>query len=148
MYIEAFALRFGVAIQSQLVVAPLLVAKTPARRKLVTMAASCAVDAAVKHAADADIAAEAAVGTKSIDAALVVSVLNILLSADRVQELFSLRMVSRMTRRRSFPVFGYPLIELPTGPVEEMLVGHGCGVVSFVVVVRAMYLHQKVAAAE
>ena len=85
---------------------------------------------------------------RSIDAALVVSALNILLSADRVRDLFDLRMVSRMTRRRSFPVPGYPLIELPTGPVEEMLVGHGCGVVSFVVVVRAMYLHREIAAAE
>ena len=53
-------------------------------------------------------------------------------------------MVSRMTRRRSFPVPGYPLIELPTGSLEEMLVGHGCGVVSFVVVLRAMYLHMQV----
>ena len=145
-YVEAFGVRFGVAIQSQLVVAPLLVATTPARRKLVVLAARTAVDAAVKHAADADIAARAAVGTTSIDAALVVSVLNILLSADRVRELLNLRLVSRMTRRRSFPVPGYPLMELPTGPVEEMLVGQGCGVVSLVVVVRAMYLHGQAAA--
>ena len=80
-------------------------------------------------------------GLSEPTAALVVSVLNILLSADRVRELFNLRMVNRMTRRRSFPVPGYPLIELPTGPVEEMLVGHGCGMVSFVALVRAMYLH-------
>ena len=140
-YVEAFALRFGVAIQSQLIVAPLLVATTPARRKLVLLAARTAVDAAVKHAADADIAAEDAAGTTSIDAVLVVSVLNILLSADRVWELFNLRTVSRMTRRRSFPVPGYPLIELPTGPVEEMLVGHGSGLVSWKVVLRAYDLH-------
>ena len=48
-----------------------------------------------------------------------------------------------MTRRRSFPVPGYPLIELPTGPVEEMLVGHGSGLVSWKVVLRVYDLHAQ-----
>ena len=84
------------------------------------LAVRTAMDAAVKHATDADITGRDAAGTTFIDAALVMSVLK--------------------TRKKH-------TLSLITGPVEEMLVvGQGCGVVSFVKVVRAMYLHGQAAA--
>ena len=50
-----------------------------------------------------------------------------------------------MTRRRNFPVPGYPLIELPTSPMEEMLLSHGSGAMVIVVVLGAMYLQRQAA---
>ena len=86
--------------------------------------------------------AHAATAHKPMDVALVVKVLNILMSADRVRDMYHLRMMCRMTRRRSFPVPDYLLIELLPKLMGEILVGHGSSVVSFVFVLRAIILAQ------
>ena len=44
------------------------------------------------------------------------------------------------------PLEGCPLLELPTGPVEERLVCHGSGVGLFVFVLRARHWHHQASA--
>jgi hypothetical protein len=104
-------------MQDSLVVAPFgaVAAKsttTPARRKLVLLAARTAIDAAVAHAVSE--------GTP-LDAALVVEVMNLLSSGDRVRDLHNLRLTCTLTMRGSLPVPGYPLLERPTGVVESFV---------------------------
>jgi hypothetical protein len=59
--------------------------------------------------------AHAAEEGKPLDAAVVVEVMNLLMSRDRVRDLRSLRFTCQLSRRGSFPVPSYPLLELPTG---------------------------------
>ena len=73
---------YVVAIQNQLVVAPPLAltareTMTPSNRLLVRFAARAAVDSAVAHTA---------LGEESLDVALAIDVLNLLMSADRVRD--------------------------------------------------------------
>jgi hypothetical protein len=87
--------------------------------------------------------AHAASEAKSIDAALVVEVMNLLTSRDRVRDLHSLRATCKLTRRGSFPVPGYPLLELPTGEVEAFVGRSGSRHVSFQILLKAFALHQE-----
>jgi hypothetical protein len=105
--VDAFALRLAVAMQDRLLVAPFEAATaeattTPAKRKLVLLAARTAIDAAVSVAAT---------DGKPIDAALVTDVINLLTSRDRLLDLFRLRRACKLTMRGSFPVPGYPLLD-------------------------------------
>jgi hypothetical protein len=105
---------------------------TPAKRLRVRLAARIAVDAAVKHAADE---------AKPIDATVVVDMMNLLMSRDRMTNLRNL--TSTMTYRGSFPVRGYPLLELPTGVVESFAAGRWAWLVSFRCICRAFDLHSR-----
>jgi hypothetical protein len=128
--IDNFALRFAGVIQNSLSVEPFEAAgaalcchhDAKTRRKLVLLAAGTAIDAAVSHAASEG---------KPIDAALVVEVMNLLMSRDCVRDLFSLRTTCKLTRRGSFPVPSYPLLELPTSVMEDFVGGSGSRHVSF-----------------
>jgi hypothetical protein len=125
--VDDFARRFAVVMQDRLIVAPLEAAaakttRTPAKRRLVRLTARTAIDAAVAHADEED---------EPIDAGLVAEVVNLVMSPDRVRDLHSLRLPCKLTRRRSFSVPGYPLLELPTGVVESFLGGDCSRHVSF-----------------
>jgi hypothetical protein len=101
-------------VQDSLIVAPFIAAvkeetTTPVRRLLVLLAARTAVDAAMKQATEEK---------KPIDANVVVDVMNLLMSRDRVTNLRSLRFTFQLSRRGSFPVAGYPHVELPRGVLE------------------------------
>ena len=107
---------------------------TPAERLLVLLAARTAVDAAVKHAADEK---------KAVDAKVVVDVMNLLMSRDRVRDLRSLRFTCHLSRRGSFPVPGYPHLELPTGVLEAFVGGSGSRHVSFRSLLSVFALHKQ-----
>jgi hypothetical protein len=90
---------FAQEIQGRLVVAPFAAAAAvattaPAKRKLMLLAACTAIDAAVAHAATE---------AKPIDAKVVVEVMHLLTSRDRVRDLHSLRLVCELTMRCSGP---------------------------------------------
>ena len=70
----------------------------------------------VKHAADEG---------EPLDAALVVEIMNLLTSRDRVRDLHSLRLVCTLTMRGSFPVPSYPFLELPTSVIADFVGGSG-----------------------
>jgi hypothetical protein len=116
------------------VVAPFEATTTPAKRKLVMFAVRTAIDAVVAHAADE---------AKPIGVFLVVEVMNLLASRDRVWGLHSLRLTCKLTRRGSFPVPGYPLLELPTGVLEAFVGGSRSRHVSFEVLSKALALHRE-----
>jgi hypothetical protein len=140
--VRNFALRFACVLQdNRLIVAPFAAAvdevtTTLAKRKLVLLAARTAIDAAVAHAADV---------AEPIDPKVVVDVMNLLMSQDRVRDLRSLRLVCTLTMRRSLPVSSYPLKELPTGVIEAFVAGSGSWHVSFRCLLRAVDLHAEAA---
>jgi hypothetical protein len=70
------------------------------------------------------------------------------MSRNRVQDLHSLRLVCKLTHRRSFSVPSYPLLELATGVVEDFVGGSGSRHVSFRSLKSAFALHRETAAAE
>jgi hypothetical protein len=119
-------------MHDSLFVVPFAAATTAATRKLVLLAARTAISAAVAHAADE---------AKPIDAALVVEVMNLLMSRDRVRDLHILRTTCKLTHRGSFPVPRYPLLVLPTGVVEGFVGGSGLRHVSFRCLCRTLALH-------
>jgi hypothetical protein len=98
------------------------------------LAAHTAIDAAVAHAAEE---------AKPIDVALVADVMNLIMSRDRVRDVFNLRLVCKLTYRRSFPVRGYPFLELATGVVEDFVGGSGSRHVSFESIERALALQAQ-----
>ena len=80
-----------------------------------------------------------------LDEAVATEVLNLLMSAESVQEVFGLRAVNRNTHRRSFPVPMHPTLELGTGLIEEFLCGNcTCFDLTNKVVARALYLHWRI----
>jgi hypothetical protein len=104
------------------------------------LAARSAIDAA-KATADKE--------DKPIDAGLVADVMNLLMSRTHLRDLRSLRLACKLTRRRSFPVPRYPLLELPTVVVESFLGGDCSRHVSFDCIRWALGLHaEDVAAAD
>jgi hypothetical protein len=104
----------------------------------VLLAIRTAIDAAVKHATEEG---------KPLYTKVVTDVMNLLMSRDRVTDLHSLRTTCELTRRGSFPVPGYPLLELPTGMVDAFMAGSGSRHVSFECLLRALHLHSEDAAA-
>jgi hypothetical protein len=136
--VHDFARRFAAVIQDSLIVAPFeaaagYVTTTPAKRRLVRLAARTAIDAAVTHTATE--------ANHPIDAGLVGAVMNLVMSYDTVRDLHSLRLACKLTYRRSFLVPRYPLLELPTGVVESFVGGYCSRHVSFDFVCRALGLH-------
>jgi hypothetical protein len=140
--VDTFAQRFAAKIRHRLIVAPFEAAAakattTPAKRRLVRLAARTAIDAAVAHADEEN---------DPIDAGLVADVMNLLVSCDAVRDLHSLRLVCKLTYRGCFPVPRCPLLELPTGVVETFLGGSCSRKVSFRCICRALALHSEDAA--
>jgi hypothetical protein len=137
--VDDFAMRFAGVIQDRLAVEPFEAAAeaattTRAQRLLVRLAARTAIDAAVAHAATK---------AKPIHAGLVGDVMNLLMSRDCVRDLLSLRLVCKLTARCSFPVPGYPLLELPTGVVESFVGGRWSNEVPLRCIFRAVALHSE-----
>jgi hypothetical protein len=137
--VRNFALRLASEVQDSLIVAPFVqaaarVSTTPARRLLVLLAARTAVDAAVEHAAEAK---------KAVDAKVIVDVMNLLMSRDRVTDLRSLRFTCQLSRCGSFPVPSYPHLELPTEVLEAFVGGRGSWHVSFQSLLSAFALHKE-----
>jgi hypothetical protein len=74
---------------------------------------------------------------------VVVEVMDLLMSRDRVTYLHSLRFTCQLSRRGSFPVHGYPHLELPTGVLEAFVGGSGSRHVSFQSLLSAFALHKE-----
>jgi hypothetical protein len=141
--VRDFTSRFAAAMQDSLVVAPFAAAAalettTWSKRKLVLLATRTAVDATVAHAATE---------AKPIDVKVVVEVMNLIMSRDRVRDLHSLRLTCKLTRRGSFPVPSYALLELPTSVIEDFVGGSGSRHVSFRCLLRAWDLHWEIVVA-
>jgi hypothetical protein len=100
----------------------------------VLLATRTAIDAAVAHAATE---------AKPLDVKVVVEVMNLLMSRDRVRDLHSLRLVCALAMRGSFPVPSYPLLELPTSVIEDFVGGSDSRHVSFRCLLRAVDLHAE-----
>jgi hypothetical protein len=99
------------------------------------MAARTAIDSAVTHAASSG---------KPICAVLVADVMNLLMSRADLQDLHNLRIACKLTFRGSFPVPGYPLLELPTGVVESFVGGSCSREVPFHCICKALAMHAEV----
>ena len=69
--------------------------------------------------------------------------MNVMMSYDTLRDLLSLRLVCKLSHRRSFPVPRRPLLELPTGVVESFVGGEGSHHESFACVRRAFALHSE-----